>query len=333
MYHPHLIALSAKVRPLSKRKPSIVVSIGHAAHVQLFRYLIARWQQRGWSVDVVCRAKPLVKELLQAAHIPYTEISRPGCWYGQGVELLVHHARMLVRLIRHRPNLVISVAGILATPPARLLGIRSAIVYDTEDAVMSNRIAYPFANHVLTPQGYLFDCGKKHTRFPSFHELAYSHPNRFVLNNEVITRYGLDKRPYVVVRFVRHSATHDAGQQGFGETGRARLLDQIMAQGYDLWITSEEKLPARYESMCHWAPGPDILHLLAGARAYIGESPTMAMEAGACGTPAAWVSTRVGKLGYVIEMEHEFGLVRSYRESADFFKDFDFHVLSELASI
>lgn len=293
-----------------QRTPHIVVVIGHAAHVQLFQHLIPLWKGRGWRVEVLARAKPLVEELLQARGLEYRVVSRPGGFLGLAGELAKWWTWLALGFVWRRPTLVLSVGGTFNALPCWLTRTPNAMLTDTEDATTGNRLAFPFSQHILTPEAYLDDLGAKQVRYPSFQELAYAHPRRFRFKPEVLQRYGLELGRYAVVRFVKHTAGHDLGQSGFGEAARVAVLESLEAAGLGVVLSSEDAVADRFRRMLRVIPSDDVLHVLAGARLYLGESPTMAMEAGACGTPSIWCSTRVGKLGYPLEMEKRFGLVR-----------------------
>ncbi|MCA8939585.1 MAG: hypothetical protein KDB07_07245, partial [Planctomycetes bacterium] len=122
----------------------IVVVIGHAAHVQLFQHLIPLWQDRGWKVLVLARAKSLVRELLDARGIDYRVVSKPGGAFGMVGELARWWLGGLATLLRFRPQMVLSVGGTFSAFPAFFARARSVMLTDTEDATLGNKLALPF---------------------------------------------------------------------------------------------------------------------------------------------------------------------------------------------
>ena len=56
-------------------------------------------------------------------------------------------------------------------------------------------------------------------------------------------------------------------------------------------------------------------HLLAFAKLYIGDSQTMAAESAVLGTPSFRLSDFAGKLGYLEELEHNYGLTFGFKPS------------------
>lgn len=312
---------------INGRPPRIAFFLGHPAHVLTFSRLILRWAKRGWTIEVAYRNKPMVRELLEARGIPATTLSEP-----RKQPLVKELPRVWFRALRWfqrmRPDVVLSIAGTFCALPGRLASADVLTLQDTEDARIGNALAFPFSSAVLTPEWYLRSATRRQVAYPSFQELAYSHPDRFVFSQSRLEELGLGAN-YAVLRFVKHTAGHDIGQQGFGHADRWRLIDRLLESGLNVCLSSEDPVPDAYQKYCRFFAGDDVLQVLAGARVYIGESPTMAMEAGACGTPSAWVSTRVGKLGYIEEMRERFQLVRTYRESAPFFQDLDWLLSDE----
>ena len=67
----------------------------------------------------------------------------------------------------------IAVAGKLSRTPA-------VVFYDTEFASQTNRVVYPLAYSVCTPDCYQGAVPGRHVTYAGYHELAYLHPNRFL---------------------------------------------------------------------------------------------------------------------------------------------------------
>src|SRR5437773_201278 len=132
----------------------ILLDIHHPKHVHFFRPLIRRWQARGDTVQIVTRDKDITHRLLELFGLPYVCLSRQQRGWRTGVELAQRWARFGRWIRRFRPDVVLSVAGITSAPPSRLLGVANIAFTDTETAVLSNRIALPFADPILTPESF-----------------------------------------------------------------------------------------------------------------------------------------------------------------------------------
>ena len=58
-------------------------------------------------------------------------------------------------------------------------------------------------------------------------------------------------------------------------------------------------------------------HALAYADLYIGDSQTMAAEAAVLGTPSLRFNDFVGKIGYLEELEHQYGLTHGFKTNEE----------------
>ena len=77
---------------------------------------------------------------------------------------------------------------------------------------------------------------------------------------------------------------------------------------YNIYITSERELEPEFEHYRITIDPINMHHALYYADMYIGDSQTMAAEAAVLGTPSLRFNDFVGKLGYLEELEHKYGL-------------------------
>lgn len=279
-----------------------VCDITHPAHAHFFRPIIEILRTRGHRVDVVSRDKDLTIEILEEQGIDHHRLSRAGRGViGLGLELLIHEMRLYARFRRRPPDLFMEIGGTFIVHAARLMGAPSAVFYDTEIASVSNRITYPFANYICTPDCYGGDLGEKHHRYAGFHELAYLRPNRFAPDPSVTAAAGLGAfEPFSLVRFVGWKSGHDLGRRGLSAEEKIRLIRELEKHG-KVFVSSEAPLPPGLEPYRMPVRVSDIHHLLAYAKLYVGESATMASEACMLGVPAVLIS-HTGR-GYTDRLE------------------------------
>jgi predicted glycosyltransferase len=88
----------------------------------------------------------------------------------------------------------------------------------------------------------------------------------------------------------------------------ALKIVEILRPHGQVIISSEGVLSGELESYSTKVRPQDMLHLLAGARIFIGDSQTMAAEAGVLGTPFIRYNDFVGKIGYLDELENKYQL-------------------------
>src|SRR5690606_32518188 len=75
-----------------------------------------------------------------------------------------------------------------------------------------------------------------------------------------------------------------------------------------VYITAERELEPEFEPYRIKLDPSFIHHALAFANLYVGDSQTMAAEAAVLGTPSIRFNDFVGEIGYIEELEHNFGL-------------------------
>jgi uncharacterized protein len=105
---------------------------------------------------------------------------------------------------------------------------------------------------------------------------------------------------------------HDAHTVGLSDAERGALVERLGRRGRVV-ISSETDLPRSLEPL-RFRLGPARIHdVLAAADLFVGDSGSMAAEAGVLGTPALRLSSWVGPVrGYLGRMERDYGLVRCF---------------------
>src|SRR5258708_6637895 len=129
----------------------------------------------------------------------------------------------LMKIMRSfRPDVMTGIMGpsIALAGALRPRRVPAVVFYDTEFAVQTNRIVYPLAYSVCTPDCYQGTVPGRHPTYAGYHELAYLHPNRFQPDPAVLAEFGLTPgEPYSIVRFVSWRAVA-------WQAARQRLLDE-----------------------------------------------------------------------------------------------------------
>lgn len=289
----------------------VLVEVLHPAHVHFFRNAIAEWQRRGDEVLVLSREKEVANHLLRAYGIEFESISRLGGGkLGLLSEMVVRDVRMLRRALSFRPDVLVGIMGVTIAQVGLVIRKPAVVFYDTENARLTNRVVYPLAHSVCTPQCYRAEVPGRHVTYPGYHELAYLHPDRFTPDPRVVERGGVDPdQEFFIARFVSWQASHDVGYRAFDVELKRSMVQKLSARGRVL-ISSEGPLPADLEPMRFRAPPEDILHYLAFSRMILGDSATMSSEAAVLGVPALYISD--ASLGYLEEEEERYGLVFNF---------------------
>ena len=295
----------------------ILIDILHPKHVHFFRPLIRRWTGKGHAVKVATRDKDITHELLDIFQIPYLCLSRQKKGIGMSLELLAHWRNLIAVLQDFKPDVVMSIGGIMTSIPCKVRGIPNMALTDTETAELGNRISFPFADCVLTPEWFTKDFGKRHFRYRSFHEWSYLHPEEFLPDPYMVRSEGINpEEPYAVIRFVRWDALHDRGEEGFRREDATRLL-QGLAGKMKIVLSSESTPPPEFVPYAAKVRVDRMHHVMAFSRLVVGESPSMCAEASLMGVPSVLASSWAGKCGNMKVLSGHFGLMQVYEKGLD----------------
>lgn len=294
----------------------ILIELGHPKHVHFFRPLLKRWAARNDAVQIVTRDKDITHALLNRFGMPYVCLSKQQRSYRAAFELLVRWYRFAGWVRRFHPDVVLSVAGITTALPSKILGVPNLALTDTETAGLSNRIAFPFADRILTPEWFTLRFGARHRTYRGFHEWAYLHPDEFQPSVEAARAEGIDPdKPYALVRLVKWDAAHDRGESGLLRADTVELAKGL-AKIMPLYISAEGALPPELQPFAAKFAVHRVHHVLAFATLVVGESPSMATEAALLGVPTVLASSWAGRCGNMQVLEQRFGLMRVFAHGA-----------------
>ena len=158
----------------------ILIDIMHPAHVHVFRNFYFEMKKRGHEILVTARNKEMTTYLLKKYDIPYIKISSIGNSKVQLLKEFFVRSWNLYKIIRKfKPDVMIGLMGIIIAPLGRLLRIPTIVLYDTENAKLTNFTAYRLCTRFVTPDCYKKRLGKKNIRYAGYHELTYLHPRYF----------------------------------------------------------------------------------------------------------------------------------------------------------
>jgi len=285
---------------------NIGLFLGHPAHFHMLKITARQLVIDGHQVFFVIKQKDILEKLLQDAGYTYTTIreGRGGSFWGLIKSVLGMEWHMCQFLKKNNIDILI---GSTLSFSARVLMRIPVLVMGEDDADVVPKYAnmvYPWGTEILTP-----DCcdnskwNNKSTKYPSYHELAYLHPGNFTPSKEIVNSYDINpEKPYFIFRFASLNAHHDKGIKGISKDIAQRLVDILKPHG-QIYITSERPLEPEFEPYRIHINPLDMHHVMAFASLYIGDSQTMAAEAGVLGTPFVRFNDFVGRIGYLDELE------------------------------
>lgn len=296
----------------------ILLYLHHPAHFHLFKNVIKSLEQKN-ELTILATKKDILEELLQKADLKYINVlpkGRKDNKFSIALGVLKQDLRLFKICLKIKPDILVGTSTEI-THIGKLIDIPSIFVNEDDIHVIPlvGSIAFPFAKVLLVPDSCSTGkWGHKSVKYNGYHELAYLHPKYFIQNNNIVEKYFPTKKPYFILRFAQLFAHHDKGISGITYNIAKKLISLLKPHG-NIYISSERKLESDFEQYRLNINPLDIHHVLAFAKMYIGDSQTMAAEAAVLGTPSIRFNDFVGKLGYLEDLEHKYGLTYGFKTS------------------
>ena len=292
---------------------NILIQLSHPAHFHLYKLVAKNMIEDGNKILFVIKSKDILEQLLQNAELPYININQRahrGSKLGILWDMFVREWRIWKLCRKHKIDLLTGSTPEVAHV-AKLTNRRSVNTGEDDADVISMfiKIAKPFIDGYVAPDPCEMGTVESKTiHYPGYHELAYLHPNHFTASRDVVEGYGIDvDKPYFILRFASLNAHHDNGIKGINTEVAQRLIDILSPHGR-IYITSERPLEPQFEQYRIHINPLDMHHVMAFASLYIGDSQTMAAEAGVLGVPFVRFNDFVGRIGYLRELEDKYEL-------------------------
>ncbi len=295
----------------------VLFDLKHPAQVLLFKDAIRILLGEGHRVLVTSRDKDETLALLDQLGIRHHRLSKTSRGLtGMGLELAWRTGRLLELAAQFHPQVMLAKTGISIGMVGRLLNVPTICYDDTEFASLQIALSAPFATVVCTGMGYERSFPGKEIRYDAPPHLAYTHPNRFRPDPDLLRSHGVEPdEPYAVLRLKEWQAIHDLGVKGYTQRDMIDLVEAVAERARPV-ISAEGAPPPELEEYVNPVPVKHVLHLLAFARLYVGEGSSMASEAACLGTPAVYLSPE-SRRGYLDEMERRYGHVTTVHSVRD----------------
>lgn len=279
----------------------------------------------GHKVFILIKTKDILEDLLKQSGLPYFNILKEAHRKSKlGIlwDMIVRDWRMWRFVKKNKIDLLTGSTVEVAQVGWLTRKYRVNTGEDDMNVVpLFPKMAGPFMGTILSPRvcnNYSLE--PYSVKYESYHELAYLHPNHFVADRKVVEKYFPVDAPYFIMRFSSLNAYHDSGIRGINTEIAQRLIDILKPYGR-IYITSERELEPQFEPYRIPIKTLDMHHVMAFSTLYIGDSQTMAAEAGVLGVPFVRYNDFVGRIGYLNELEDEyhlgFGIKASDKGSAE----------------
>ena len=269
---------------------------------------------RGYRVIVTAKEVPVILHLLHAYGIEYIRVGKKkdSLLLKYGYEL-IHLLKVAYLVRKYKVKFGLGISMVL--PVLSKLTRMKVIALDDDDLLATPTFAraISFATVILNPSSLAFENrGPNRICHPSFHELAYLHPNRFTLQHRDLDEVGIrEGETFFIMRFNAFKAHHDVGARGLTIQQKLEIIDLLKPFG-KIFITTERSIEPEFKAY-QLSVAPEKIHsLMFYATMFIGDSQTMISEAALLGTPAIKLNSFAGRLSIPNEIENRYGLCYAY---------------------
>lgn len=290
----------------------ILFHLGHPAHFHLFKNTIVELENKSHKVYILIKKKDVLEDLLIKFGIEYINIlpeGRKDNKFSIALGVVKQDFGVFKHALKLKPDLLVG-SSFAISHIGKLLNIPSVNVNEDDADIIPlyANLAFPYTSCIVAPK--VCSLGKwesKKIGYSGYHELAYLHPNNFIPNKEIVEKYVSTKIPFSIIRFAKLSAHHDKGIRGIDSELAKKIIATLKPFG-NIFITSERCLEPDLESYRIKINPIDIHHVMAFASLYIGDSQTMAAEAGVLGVPFIRYNDFVGRISCLAELEDKYKL-------------------------
>lgn len=283
----------------------ILIDIGHPAHYFNYKNFILYLENNNHNVYITIRNKDVLSDIMLHDKIKFIKTNEAGSNTFKLIFELFSRTFHIYKIIRKK-EIDVLFGSINAAYVSKLINKPSFIYAEDDDNIIPFLVnfGYPFFKKIIMPNVIRFK------RFPqkrvfhnSYHELAYLHPNNFTPDENILKKYNLEKKKYVILRLNSLKAHHDVGAKGISNELYTKIKEIL--KDYTI-IESKEN------SKTHQIEPWDMHHVLSFAKMIICDSQTMAAEAMVLGTPSIRINTFVGRISYLEELENKYNLGYGY---------------------
>lgn len=295
---------------------NILIDVGHPAHVHYYKNLSRNLSETGHKVVWSVKNIPVAIKLLENYGFKYYLLSaKSDTIYGKALKQIKFDLTLLRICRKEKIDIAIG-TSITITHISKISKVKSIMFDDDDDEVipLSVKLAHPFASSLLSPSCLEGKRKRKNTiYYPGYHELAYLHPNRFSPDISVLKEAGIKPEDtFFIMRFNVFKAHHDVGINGLSLNQKLQLIEILKPHG-KIFITTEREIEPELKQY-QLKVSPEKIHsLMAYATLFLGDSQTMTSEAAVLGIPSLRCNSFAGRISYIEEEEHKYGLTFGFK--------------------
>lgn len=302
----------------------ILIHVNHPAHYHLFKNPAKILTEQENEIFWLARKKDILTDLMKDDNINFLTISKAATTKLSGLFEIILTDWKIYKFVK-KNNIDLMLGTSIAIAHVGKITKAKSIVFEEDDEEYIKafvRLTYPFADYILTPDCMPENHGKKHIKYPSYHELAYLHPKYFTPNPQTLKLFNIrEEEKFFIIRLVALKAFHDSNISGINYEMQKKLISKLLRHG-KIIISCEGELYDEWKQF-QYKISPNLIHdLLYYSTMVISDSQTMTAEAAILGTPSIRINSFAHKISYLVELEDKYGLTYSYLPK-DFSKALD----------
>jgi predicted glycosyltransferase len=290
----------------------ILIYLSHPAQYLFLRETINRLSSEGIKLKILIKTKDVLENLLLHDKQPFTNIlgkQRDNSRLSIFISLLKRIYMVYYQTLKFKPSIMLGTDASIAIVGKMLHIHRITIIEDDYEAIkLLGMLTYPFTETILCPK--VCKVGKweyKKVGYDGYMKLGYLHPNIFKLKKECIKYYNLPSK-YAIIRLSGLEAYHDKGINGINYNFLNQIILTLQNLECHIFISSETKINANYEKYLLEINPNDMQQVLANSTVLISDSQSMSVEASLLGIPSIRISSFVGRISVLEELEHRYQL-------------------------
>lgn len=277
-------------------------------HINFFKNLFHELDEEGHNVLCLVKGDEINRRLLSRSDIKHSFF---GNGLGGHLPNLVSFSRnkvsLISKLLAFRPDLILSVNSLPPSPFNSIFNMVSVVFLDTKLKKKDERNLFNYADKIVTPDSYPFDVPpKKHLSHPSYHSLAYLHPNRFKPNLQILEELSIEPKDYVFVSFARKDWMDGLGHNLLQRREKIDIV-RALEEHCEVLVDKRGAVPEPLEDYTQSLSLAEYNHLLANARLAVGDDPIVSSEAGVLGVPWIFISDSTVSTLEEQEIHYEIG--------------------------
>jgi len=259
-------------------------------------------ESKGHTFVITNRDSKIINELLDAYHIQHIiRNKRPikKTLFKTVIYLLGIILACFKAVWKNKPDVFMGFGSFPLSFTAFFFHKPCILIDDTEHNTINHLLNKPFHPTILVPYYFNLDLGKHQRRFTSFVEYLYLHPDYFSPNKNILEKYKLIEKDYVIVRYITYDAAHDSKVKPVSEPIKKQLIQELAKHYRVLLFHENTEVEEFYKPYILSIKPEELHHIMVYAAFCLTEGATMASESGILGIPYIYINPL--QVGYIVE--------------------------------